>query len=695
MDITRGSLDEISSPASGSQSRLGSRVVSSVSPDGRRLNVQSTGTLTVLTPEPNLSQEQPNTFENSTTSMEFLSESLFNSSCEILAHEGDLCNDQEDMNTVDADIAYPGRGYLPQEQIHSEHQALLTSVKSENLSTPKDSEEDSEDHLQQTPTLKNESDNSKQEDLYDKFGDPQLQEAVLKMKRLDKLLKEKQEKEKEVNEQGRVLRKKLWEELEEKSEKEAQKAAPNSNAQSGMSLKEKDAYSEGVEDSHEVSENALRFLALTPSYSKNSTTGEDLSVGPIFHTQLPLEEYERCNKEGGQECHISAEGVQLLPDISENTPNQDESKEKSSPKKGSQTSKDFIKKNIQLAKEARNLVLLTSDEKERLAELLKNVDTENDNRSSNEESLELWATSKPEQDGYTSELTYLQQLDEINSRLNMLVPDENFSVTDSTQSEYQSKNSLLEETATRFLEGDEIIQQLREEREQNLKLNNIDEQLKNLQKASQEQALQSYGTLNLSQVQLNSLLNDCIRWQNLLQVSETPELEENVSYTSGFLCSPGTSPSSSVYNKPKLSESTLSQLLEDAHSPRLSTVHSAVEGENGKMGEEKEDPSYYLSKALANSSSLRERFMAISSADYDGREMEEKQMSCDNEESYLTRALGIKQVKKPSFLNDQNYCSDTDQEPTTDSNIAVIPQPLHRDTENAADNDEEIKEVRE
>lgn len=56
MDITKGSLDDISRPASSERSRPGSRVSSVVLSEGVRMNQDRTGALEVLSTELNETQ---------------------------------------------------------------------------------------------------------------------------------------------------------------------------------------------------------------------------------------------------------------------------------------------------------------------------------------------------------------------------------------------------------------------------------------------------------------------------------------------------------------------------------------------------------------------------------------------------------------------------------------------------------------
>ncbi|XP_072341161.1 fibrous sheath-interacting protein 1 isoform X4 [Scyliorhinus torazame] len=622
MDIVRGQLDEISRPASGSRTRPGSRVASGPSPERRRLSAHSSGTMVILTPEPILLQERSAPLDNHSNSLDFTTNSCF----ENFVSEHEIFSEQDGVNSLATDSVDTG-GYgesqiSPQEHMDPMTQELQISGKSDcegdsvNCFTP-----------DQTRPFMTESDSPEQEDSDQKAEDPQLEEAIMKMKKLDKILVMKQEKERQVKKQGEELRKKLWEELEEKSEKETQKKASSRNMNTGISVAEK---SEELVECPEVAENTKRFLALTPTGN-----GDDPLVTPIFHTQLPIEEYERDNSESEQDYQNNDEGVKLTSEAKlpseANTKNfqSKEARNQMFPQNRIKV-KDFVKKNIELAKEAKNPVLLTDDEKKRLAELLMNVDAETSN---NEDSVRSHGEIGP---------------------------------------------------------GEEVLVQLRDEREHHLRMEEIEQELKCLETTFSESS--AGGLPYITKDQLTSLLDECIQCQSLGRISDDKVLDPD-SEPSGSWCSP-THPSTIVYNTPRLSESVLSQLLEDAYNSGLSPTPSGAEGGIKQLAAaiESEDPSYYRNKAMAITSRLAEKQPAVSVADDDKTESQVGTWTpINNEESYMTRALEIKQVKKPTFLNDPYLDESTDKEQSADDNSLTIPPLQHRDDENVADSELEQK----
>ncbi|CAL8272361.1 unnamed protein product [Merluccius merluccius] len=93
---------------------------------------------------------------------------------------------------------------------------------------------------------------------------------------------------------------------------------------------------------------------------------------------------------------------------------------------------DFVKKNIELAGAAGGLVLMTQAEKERLAELLREMDEEDEQEDDHavgglgDYEGDAWVLSVPTGHGYTPEPAQLEQLRYIDSMLNLLSPVEDF-----------------------------------------------------------------------------------------------------------------------------------------------------------------------------------------------------------------------------------------------------------------------------
>lgn len=213
MDIIKGNLDGISKPASSSKTRPGSR--------------GSNASLEVLSPEP--SSFKVDTAVKLNSDKEDYSESS---------------NTEESRNSN-----------VNKEENYSEKIKLAEEESDEDLS------------LVQHQIISKCSDEPELKEL-----DSQLQDAIQRMKRLDRILVRRQYREKEIKKQGLEMRIKLWEEL---------KSAKNSEAL----------------PSNEEMENTKKFLAWTavseetvdPSHCEHEDT-----FFSVFHTQIPPEEYENC-----------------------------------------------------------------------------------------------------------------------------------------------------------------------------------------------------------------------------------------------------------------------------------------------------------------------------------------------------------------------------------------------------------------
>lgn len=603
----------------------------------------------VLTPEPNLSQDRSQSLEGCINP----ADSSTNYCFDDMDSDLEKFSEQNGMKTLGTNAMDPGKQY---ECLSSPREQMKSNTWEVQISDKSDSEDNSEDCFivqDQTKPLKNEPD--KQEDMADNDEDPQLEHAIAKMKTLDKILVLTEEKERQVKKQGEDLKKKLWEEFE-------------------------NAKPEGMVECPEVAENTMRFLALTPSGN-----GAE-QVSSIFHTQLPMEDYERKSNEQDHDYQSCAEEVKLPSAACTKNVENKEIRSQMLPQNKIKV-KDFIKKNIELAKEAKNPVLLTDDEKRRLTELLKNIDVE---ISNNEDTSMPWALTVAEREGYTPEsMEQQQQLAEIDAKLQdyLLTEDDGSMITNSRSSvqiwSYQSSLDTLAEIGP----GEEVLLQLRDEREQYLRMGEIEQQLKCLEMVSREVDIDAVP--NLPNATSTSLLDDCIRCQSSGGLCESDALDAGTN-TSVSLCSRH-SQATTVFNPTRLSDSVLSQLLEDAYRSGISPASGRTEGGSKELvvGVESEDPNYYRSKVLANISRLSERLLDFPTADDDKSDGEDGEwMQCDREVSYLTRALEIKQGNKPIFLVDSNLYGSMDREQSAEDSIPTIPWISHGGDENGAGNED-------
>ncbi|XP_042131876.2 fibrous sheath-interacting protein 1 isoform X5 [Peromyscus maniculatus bairdii] len=327
MDVIKGNLDGISKPASSSRSRPGSR--------------SSNASLEVLSPEPGafkidmVNKLNPSKEDHLSSSSV---EDRRNSCDDKWAGYSENTSPAQEGSAEDLDLT---------QQMVPEHSGVLGGP------------------------------------------DAQLQNAIRKMHRLDKILAKRQCREKEVKKQGAEMRMKLWEEL---------RSAKNT---------------EDLENDEE-SENTKRFLCLT---SKSAgTAGEPLHCEPedsffsVFHTQIPPENYEN--------CVVQTIKKDFTCDVEKNEPLiKTEKKAFSNTEKielRSKPSQDFIKRNIELAKSSRSPVVMIDRERKRLDELLKGLDDTDSGLSSSESDQCGWLVPG---EGYTLAATDSQQLAQIDTKL--------------------------------------------------------------------------------------------------------------------------------------------------------------------------------------------------------------------------------------------------------------------------------------
>ncbi|NXG12662.1 FSIP1 protein, partial [Sakesphorus luctuosus] len=314
------------------------------------------------------------------------------------------------------------------------------------------SNSDSGDDSSETQTLKfcevsqGKSSSSNSENLQcseDTDADPQIQTALKKINKLDTILEKQHLKEKAIKKQGKEMRTVLWEELQ----------------------------SIRTTGSHEERENTNLFLALfspwqdtaDPLYAKESGV-----CTSVFHTQMSPEDYD-CHKTQKSNDYPSELETEL-----EKTAEKTHSKNKSN--------QDFIKKNIELAKDSGNQFVMLEGERKRLIELLK--DTEDGIELQGlEGNVSGWLAPG---EGYTPEPTEFHLLNEIDTKLQVLLCHGNFSAISSSCSKHPSQ--ICQESlvyANRSLEavpGEKVLRDNKEKREQQNRLKEIDHQLESLER---------------------------------------------------------------------------------------------------------------------------------------------------------------------------------------------------------------------
>uniref|UniRef100_A0A3B1JR43 Fibrous sheath-interacting protein 1 n=1 Tax=Astyanax mexicanus TaxID=7994 RepID=A0A3B1JR43_ASTMX len=311
--------------------------------------------------------------------------------------------------------------------------------------------------------------------------DTQLQKAIKKMKRLDRRLALAIRNEEEVKKRGRELHQKLWQELQDlKSEMKA-------------------------ECSDQV-ENTRSFLALMSS----SSCSEEMEFVPVFGTQVPDESTASCplsreNKEVGGHAESSGSldgGRKVRQD------KQTDSRETTDG--NSKHRQDFIQTNIELAGDA---VRMTQREKERLQELLKDIEEEeeayDDPLANPEADFSLWTVPTTSGEGYTPQPAELDQLLHIDARLQLLLPVEDFfcvrsPYTDRSLTQCGLQGSDGERGEERRPPGERVLRDMRESRGQEERLREIQQQLQLLGLGQQSSNTQRESTSSVFQLLTSS-----------------------------------------------------------------------------------------------------------------------------------------------------------------------------------------------
>ncbi|XP_041121130.1 fibrous sheath-interacting protein 1 isoform X2 [Polyodon spathula] len=439
MDILKGSLDEISRPASSGRSRPGSRASSTSVQDRLRVSAACIGSLEVLTSESGGPQDRSSDLED------------------LLCSPGssvDFSWDELSCESEGADSTSTQKTESPKRQLHllSEEKAssILQGVQNLSSNTEQNSSSaDSEDNNEVKGNGSSKPDGSDEENK-----DPRLQEAIQKMKKLDKVLASKVSKEREIKKQGKELRIKLWEELQSTKH-------------------------EGLLESHDELENTRRFLSLTPTYA--SAAIEDAHFVPLFDTQIPAEEYKRDYSQTEEVRSDQSESTNMSK-TSRDTDQTDQSASRQRGVNKSKKKQDFVKKNIELAKDAGNAVLMTDDEKRRLAELLKDIGEDGStNLPSDEGNPSQWAVSLTPGEGYTPEPSELHHLTEIDSKLQALLSAEDYSALHSPYSSCrQLQEYLADSDSKETLPGEKVLLDTKESRGHKTRLREIEQQLGHL-----------------------------------------------------------------------------------------------------------------------------------------------------------------------------------------------------------------------
>nr|XP_057947037.1 fibrous sheath-interacting protein 1 isoform X2 [Doryrhamphus excisus]XP_057947038.1 fibrous sheath-interacting protein 1 isoform X2 [Doryrhamphus excisus]XP_057947039.1 fibrous sheath-interacting protein 1 isoform X2 [Doryrhamphus excisus] len=296
--------------------------------------------------------------------------------------------------------------------------------------------------------------------------DPELQKAIEEMRRLDEVLSTCMCRLKKTKSQRKALQAQLWQELKETFE-------------GGCS-----------ESSHEAM-NARLFMALEapvgPPVSDDFVT--------VFQTQLSDFELDRRLQRLLESDEVSDNWSDASESVCEETAEESHGEDANGKKK----QKNFVKRNIELASGKGGQVLLTQAEEERLAELLRDIDEEEeDGDADNGENM--WALPASTSQGYVQGNADLERLNAIDAELRVFqLPSLQNSFNEACGSDVRTKRDGDVQP------GDKVLQDIKERRTHEMQLQEIQRQLDLL---GQDQEMTSESEA-LSEQQLLSLLDGC------------------------------------------------------------------------------------------------------------------------------------------------------------------------------------------
>ncbi|KAM9341265.1 fibrous sheath-interacting protein 1 [Symphorus nematophorus] len=322
----------------------------------------------------------------------------------------------------------------------------------------------------------------------EKEEDVKLQRAIEEMRQLDEILSVKICREKEVRCQRKELQAKIWQELLQ-------------NRPEGH-----------PECAHEALNTRL-FLALEAP----AGTEEEDDFVPVFETQVP--DYDSQYMEQSEKRPNSL--TESFEVGHEETGEEQFEGSHCGASKDKKKQKDFVKRNIELVSGEGDQVLLTQAEKERLAELLQEVDEEDSARDADSEE-DMWAVSVLTGQGYTPEPSDLEQLIDIDSKIRLLLPVEEYLSVQSSYTNLSFSKGHGSEVGWKCdgdpQPGEKVLQDIKERRRQERRLQEIQQQLEILGRGQE----MTDDSPDLTEEQLLGLLDECE-----LTESWTQDLEAN------------------------------------------------------------------------------------------------------------------------------------------------------------------------
>nr|XP_022328864.1 fibrous sheath-interacting protein 1-like [Crassostrea virginica] len=412
--------------------------------------------------------------------------------------------------------------------------------------------------------------------------EPKLREAILKMRKLDRILTKKVKREKEVKRDRLILERRIKEEI--------------------AAMK-----TDGKGENREEKNNTEKYLALTLPPRHNEGVSLSETTGPdVFTTELNEADYPGLRKDQQQKDKTQRSDGATSQNHSD-THSEHGSEMSTESKKRKHRRKNFIKRNKELAKDAGSEVAMTDEEKIRVEGLLKDLDELPELLEDEDGAESCYQIAVRPGEGFCPDPDEMRVLDGIDSRLKELLPPEEFEEVTARRPQTHHnklftpvgfKNSSFEHF------GERALMENKEQREIKSRLQRIEDELSKLHNP-EEIEIETPDTL--SEDQLNDLLDQCARSLSRSTImgtdsrvshrdAESRDTQRSVNSSrasmpesdadSMYLPSEDTTPRSHrsarellMENPPKLSEEELQKLLAEAHFPLKSRLSTLMEEE--------------------------------------------------------------------------------------------------------------------
>ncbi|XP_071081004.1 fibrous sheath-interacting protein 1-like [Haliotis cracherodii] len=411
-------------------------------------------------------------------------------------------------------------------------------------------------------------DHKEEEEEEEENLDPKIKEALMKMRKLDRILNKKLKREREVK-RDRIL-------LERRIREEIQNLKP-----------------EGREHK-DVKVNTERFvaLALPPSHNEGVPV-ETEPATPVFQTQLNENEFQEMKDKASRNARsngdMAGSETSSVAGDSSSQLGQDGKKSKRKKKR-----KDFIKRNKELAANADEMIAMTEEERERVGALLTDLDSLPDLPEEIDSMREDLSGGNPFQmlplrpgEGYCGDDGEVKSMAQIDGQLKGLLPEEEFnSLVCGTpfSTARQPQHKLFTRVDIRSVGeieryGERALIETKEQREMQARLQRIEEDLARF-KNPEEMEIE---TPRLTDDALKGLIDQCVR--SLSRSSYADDMSVNESTPRSEV----SSVVSVLQNPPRLTDEVLQRLLAEAHFPLSSHLEALQEDEDGEEDTEEEE----------------------------------------------------------------------------------------------------------